>query len=460
MSTRVLIIEDDEGLRELLAEEVSEMGLEVSGAGSVEEARRAIAEAPPDVVITDVRLPGTTGLELLQRVVTEPDAPAVIVITAFGTIHQAVEALKLGAEDFLTKPLDLDHLRISVERALERRALRHRLGRYQQALGPRGFHGILGQSEAMRKLVDEVRLVARADGPVLITGESGTGKELVARAVHAESPRSDGPFLPVNCAGVPAELLESEFFGHEKGAFTGAQSRHRGLFVDADGGTLLLDEIGEMPVALQAKLLRVLQEGRIRMVGSTTEQEVDVRVLASTNRDLEQEMREGRFREDLYYRLETFRLRVPPLRERGDDVELLAAFFAEHHAVKAGRPGLELGLDVLDVLRRYPFPGNVRELENAIERAVAFATDGAIGVRHFPARVREAAAAETAQSAPPSWMPTTGELPPLEEVERGYIRHVLDAVDGNKRQAARLLGIARRTLYRKLEEMEDSPHPS
>ncbi|MFW5973247.1 MAG: sigma-54-dependent transcriptional regulator [Bacteroidota bacterium] len=457
MTSYVLIIEDDDSLRKLLKEEVEDMRLPVQTAASVEEARRAIGQAKPDLIITDVRLPGTTGLDLLKSVAREPDGPAVIVITAFGTIRQAVEALRLGAEDFLTKPLDLDHLRISVERVLERLQLRRRVDLYQRALGPAGFHGIIGQSESVLRLVDEIQLIARASGPVLITGESGTGKELVARAVHAESQRSSGPFIPINCAGVPAELLESEFFGHEKGAFTGASGRHVGLFMQADGGTLLLDEIGEMPILLQAKLLRVLQEGRIRPVGGSEEKDVDVRVIASTNRDLEEEMKAGRFRDDLYFRLETFKLDVPPLREREDDVDLLALYFAQRHAAKNERPDPRLDPQVAELLRRYPFPGNVRELDNAMERAVVFSGDGLITPRHLPAKMRDFSASRPSKDRfRGEWLASDGGLRPLEVIETDYIQYVLEATGGNKRQAAKILGVSRRTLYRKLEETAPS----
>lgn len=380
--------------------------------------------------------------------------PAFIVITAFGSISQAVEALKAGADDFLTKPLDLEHFMIAVERSLELRRLRREVQQMRRWEETDHFHGLIGSSRPMRVLFDQVRQIADAQGPVLIVGESGVGKELVARAVHAEGARSDRPFRAVNCAGVPGELLESEFFGHKKGAFTGAQADRDGLFQDADGGTLLLDEVTEMPMALQAKLLRVLQEGTVRPVGGNREEPVDVRILASTNQDLEEAIEEGRFREDLFYRLETFTVRVPALRDRGDDLDELAGHFLKRYASQMDANVETFAPEALEHLHAYPFPGNVRELENAIERAVTFSSGKAIKAVDLPARVRsyDGKAASSNGGGLSPLLSSVSELPSLDEIEQRYIVHVLDRVDGNKRRAARLLGISRRTLYRKLEE--------
>jgi len=451
---KILIVEDDEGLRSLLAEEAEDAGAQVTTAASAEEAVAQLREAVPDLVVSDLRLPGMSGMDLLCETRSMPVPPAFIVITAFGSISQAVEALKAGADDFLPKPLDLDHFMVTVERSLETRRLRREVQRMREWVGTDHFHGMIGASRPMRELFDQTRQVADAQGPVLIVGESGVGKELVAQALHAEGPRANQPFRAVNCAGVPGELLESEFFGHEKGAFTGAQATREGLFRAADGGTLLLDEVTEMPMGLQAKLLRVLQEGTVRPVGSAREEPVDVRVLASTNRDLAAEIEEGRFREDLFYRLETFTLSVPPLRERGDDLDRLAAHFLKRYASQADAAAETLAPETIAHLRSYPFPGNVRELENAIERAVTFSTGEAIEIADLPARIRE-------HDAPTSELGTTAGLDPLlsgadglpslDEIERRYINYVLTRVDGNKRKAAELLGIGRRTLYRKLD---------
>ncbi|MEX2581861.1 MAG: sigma-54 dependent transcriptional regulator [Gemmatimonadota bacterium] len=456
---RILLVEDDESLSRLLADEIGDGGFEVLTAHSAEEARGLVERETPDLVISDVRLPGADGGALLAYARALDDGPAFIVITAFGTVDQAVECLKMGAEDFLTKPIDLDHLMLSVRRALETRRLRRQLRHLQEVLGSDDFHGLLGRSPPMRRLFDQITHIGRASGPVLVMGESGVGKELVARAVHAESSRGDAPFVAVNCAGIPSELLESEFFGHEAGAFTGASKTRTGLFEEASGGTLFLDEIAEMPGALQAKLLRVLQDGKVRPVGGNRERQVDVRIVAATNRDLEEEMEGGRFREDLFYRLETFKLEVPALRDRGDDLELLAAHFVHKYRATMGHEIVGLSESALRRLREYSFPGNVRELQNVIERAVAFCHGGEILLEHLPPRMRRtsvsAAAGGRSRDAlePLVW---DDSLPTLAEIERRYIAVVLDRVEGNKRQAAKILGIGRRTLYRRLGEGSDS----
>ncbi|MCQ4295968.1 sigma-54 dependent transcriptional regulator [Pseudomonas stutzeri] len=454
---RVLLVEDDDSLRQLLVEELEDRGLQVRALASAEEAVGSLESWEPALVVSDLRLPGADGMALLRRVKTMQAAPAFLVITAFGSIQQAVAALKEGADEFLTKPLDLEHFGLAVARALETRRLRDEVRRFQQLLSDDRFHGMLGRSRVMRGLFDQIRQLARAEGPVLVIGESGTGKELVARAVHAESERANRPFLAINCAGLPAELLESEFFGHVAGAFTGANRAHKGLFQQADGGTLFLDEIGEMPLPLQAKLLRVLQEGTIRPVGAERELTVDVRIIAASNRPLETEAGREAFREDLFFRLETFILQVPPLRDREEDLELLAAGFVAHFAARSGRPVRGLAPAVLAQLRRYPFPGNVRELQNAIERAVTFCHGRSIELEHLPTRIADYRD-DNAHSAGAELLAQLSDgplLPTLEELEQRYIEHVLKLVDGNKRRAAALLGIGRRTLYRRLGERED-----
>jgi DNA-binding NtrC family response regulator len=309
-----------------------------------------------------------------------------------------------------------------------------------------------GHSRSMLKLFEQIRKVAKAGGPVLIFGESGTGKELVAQAIHKESRGRDQTFLAVNCAGIPEHLLESEYFGHESGAFTGAGKSRRGLFAEAEGGTLLLDEISEMPISLQAKLLRMLQDGKIRPVGGNREQQVNVRVLAATHQDLEEEVRRGHFRQDLFYRLETFTLRVPPLRERGEDIDLLVGHFLQKFTLRSRKFIKGFSADAFEIMRRYPFPGNVRELQNAVERAVTFCQEDKILPEHLPPRIRNASSSDDSVTgdflAPSTTTPTN--LPPLAEIENRYIRHVLHTVKGNKRRAAAILGIGRRTLYRRL----------
>jgi len=453
---KILVVEDDKGLGKLLAEEIHDHGLEALWASSAEEGLDIMQGWPPDLVVSDLRLPGMDGLKYLERVResyqgTQPDF---LIITAFGTISKAVEALKAGAEDFLTKPLDLDHFVLTVERILRNRALRKEVMHIKSLLNTDSFHDMYGQSRSMRFLFDQISRVAHADGPVLILGESGTGKELVARAIHAESNRANNPFLAVNCAGIPEHLLESEFFGHKAGAFTGANRSRQGLFAEAHKGTLLMDEISEMPLFMQAKLLRLLQDGKVRPVGENQEEQVDVRILAATHRDLEEEVRQGHFREDLFYRLETFTLRVPPLRERDSDLELLAERLLRRFCVQTGKRIQGFSESALNILGKYHFPGNVRELQNAVERAVTFCDGREILPKHLPARIRENhdQCMEQIPSASLQSFLYDKSLPPLAEIEKRYIQHVLDKVGGNKRRAATILGIGRRTLYRRLGE--------
>ena len=446
VGANILVVEDDRDLACLLDDELSTQANNVALASSVAEARDKIATAPPDLVVSDLRLPDGDGASLLGLDLPEP-RPAFIIITAFGSVQQAVAALKQGADDFLTKPLDVEHLCLTVQRVLQNRALRAEITRLHQG---ESFHGIIGNSEAMQQLYHQARMIAHANGAVLLTGESGTGKEMVARAIHSESDRAGGPFVAVNCAGVPPDLLEAEFFGHSAGAFTSAAHARPGLFAEADGGTLLLDEIAEMPQSLQAKLLRVLQDGRVRPVGRDTETSVDVRVIAATNQNLQALIDSGAFREDLYYRLETFSIQLPPLRQRGDDIELLAARFLQRFAISHNRQVEGFSEEALGRLRAYAFPGNVRELENAIERAVTFCGEKLVGVEHLPERIRQADAGSPASDEEVLETLTAGEpmLPTLEQLQRSYIKHVLMRVGGNKRRAAALLGIGRRTLYR------------
>lgn len=441
----IAVVEDDPGLRELLQEELESGGYRVAAYETAELLLVQLEQQFPALIISDIRLPGMSGMELLGQLQQREKQPPLILITAFGTVDQAVDALRQGADDFLTKPLDLEHLLVSVERVLDYHQLRDEVEAYRRSVNAKlqGPGGIIGASRVMRQLYSEIEQIAAADGSVLILGESGTGKELVAQALHQQSQRSDGPFLAVNCAGIPSELLESEFFGHAAGAFTGARNARAGLLKEADGGTLLLDEIGEMPLALQAKLLRVLQEGTMRPVGSDQEVRVDVRILAATHQDLEQRVAAGEFRADLFYRLETFSLSVPPLRQRGDDIELLAEYFIDQLHQQQPKPVQGLSAEARDLLYGYRFPGNVRELQNAIERAYTFCDSDFIEPEHLPARLRQN---ESAQVAAP--VSTPAHWPTMQELQADYVRKVLVYTEGNKQQAARILGVTRRTLYR------------
>lgn len=455
-TAEVLLVEDDAALRDLIASELDERGYAVVATADAGGAARVLEERKPDLVLSDLRLPDGDGFDVLERARGHDARPAVIMITAFGSVPQAVEALKAGADDFLTKPLDFEHLAVRIERALAHRRTDVTLRSLRQSLRDEGrdafFHGMIGDSPIMQTMFESIRRVARVDDAVLITGESGSGKELVARAVHAESARRDGPFVAINCASVPEALLEAEFFGHTANAFTGARTARRGLFAEAGGGTLFLDEIGEMPAALQAKLLRVLQEKRVRPLGGGAETAVDVRIVAATNRNLEKEIAAGRWREDLYYRLETLSLHVPALRDRGDDRLALAAHFLAALATERGLPKLTLADDALALVQRYPFPGNVRELGNALARAATFADNGRIRARHLPERMRNVAHAPTATDGGDPLGLQAGKPPTLAEIEARYIRWILDRNGGNKKRAAEILDVGRRTIYRKLAD--------
>lgn len=457
----LLVVEDDPAIRELLEEELNDAGYQTIGVPSAEEAIALLSHTPVAMMITDVRLPGMTGIQLLQQLRQSGSELGIIVITAFGTIDQAVEALKLGADDFLTKPLDLDAIREAVFRVLERQRLS-----LSHDTELNHFHGIVGKSDAMQALFHDASRLAKSNAPILILGESGTGKELLARAIHQESPRHDAPFVPVNCASIPADLMESEFFGHVKGAFTGANESRKGLFQSAQGGSLFLDEIGEMPINLQAKLLRALQEKTVRPVGGEREETVDVRIIAATHRNLDKEIEQDSFRSDLFYRLETFSLRIPPLRERGSDIEHLIFALIDKHSEAQNKQIEQIEPEALNSLLHYSYPGNVRELENAIMRAVTLSEEGVLQHQDLPERLRDHTPQDTGVEITPTLngevlsssqlpAPAPARWPSLEEVEKRYIRKVLEATGGNKRRTAELLGIARRTLYRRLEDSEE-----
>lgn len=445
MKERILIAEDNPDMREMVAELLEDAGFHILTAANGREAQLQIARTNEmiDLVITDVMMPEMMGDDLLSLVrQCRPEAP-VIVITAFGSVQQAVEMVKAGAFQYLVKPFKNDDLLQAVEDALSKSAPQRERVRLRLKT-PSAPARIIGASAPMQKLFEMIGLAAESMSTVLIIGESGTGKELVARATHELSGRK-GPFVPVNCAAIPSDLIESELFGHMGGSFTGARSPRIGMFEAADKGTLFLDEIGELPLPMQPKLLRALQEGTVRRVGSNAEKAVDVRLIAATNRKLEEDIQAGRFREDLYWRLNVIRLPVPSLRERPFDIPLLVEHFIAKGAA-AGKAPLTMSQAALAVLTAYLWPGNVRELENAIERAAAFARGGVITVEDLPERVRTKGS-ESALLTRASVQNLT-----LREMERDYILEILRRTEGNKKQAAEILNLDRKTLYRKLDE--------
>ena len=440
----ILIVDDDQPHRSMLRTVLRGWGYGVEEADDGTTAVALVRERAFDAVLTDVRMAHMDGITTLSQIRAWNPAIPVLIMTAWSSVESAVDALRLGAYDYLTKPLDFDVLRLSLERALdhtrlatENQELRRRLTNQESP--------ILGRSRPVRELVEMVETVAPTEATVLITGESGTGKELVARAIQSASLRKDKPFVTINCAALAENLLESELFGHEKGAFTGADRRREGRFVQADKGTLFLDEIGEMPLSLQAKLLRVLQQGEVQRVGSDEPLTVDVRVIAATNRVLADEVAAGRFREDLFYRLNVIGLEVPPLRARQEDIPLLAAAFLERHAA-ANRKSLKgFTPQAMDAMLRYSWPGNVRELENAVERAVVLLFGSYVTERELPQAVTDA---YTTEAAAPD-VPT--EAGTLEDMERAFILRTLQESGDNKSEAAKRLGISRKTLHNKLK---------
>ena len=447
MKPLILVIDDDRGMCELLELGLAKRGYEVRSTTDARKVLELLQQASFAAVVTDLNMPGQNGIELTRQLIgNRPDLP-VVVITAFGSMESAIEAMRAGAYDFLTKPLEVDALAIVLQRAVQHHALREEVKLLRKAVAAaQSFDSLIGESNEMRQVFDLLSRVADADVSVLIGGESGTGKELVARSIHNRSIRKSGPFVAVNCAALPEALLESELFGHTRGAFTDARSTRRGLFQQAQGGTVFLDEIGDLPLSLQPRLLRVLQERKVRPVGSDTEVDIDVRVLAATNLDLEKAVTERQFREDLYYRLNVVQLRLPPLRARGNDVLLLAQHVLDQTAVRLGKRVQRLTPKVAERLLAYSWPGNVRELQNCIERAVALTAYDQIGVDDLPEKVRDYRPSQVLLiSDHPS------DLLSMEEVERRYILRVLDVVSGNKSLAAQILGFDRRTLYRKLE---------
>lgn len=449
-SKTILVVDDDGDTCELLQVHFRQNGFIVHAAHDVASARSLLESHEIDLLLSDVLLGQESGLDLCTWLTeNRPSTPAVM-LTAFGSMETAVGAIRAGAHDFITKPVDLQILDYTVKRALDHFQLRKEIRRLRQASGPAsGETGILGESDAIRRLSRLIERVADGDATVLINGESGTGKELVARALHRLSRRKNGPFVAVNCAALPPGVLESELFGHERGAFTDARRAHEGLLRKASGGTLFLDEIGEMSLDVQVKLLRALQERRVRPLGSSQEIPFDARIVCATNRDLETEVEHGRFREDFYYRINVVTLHTPPLRARDNDVLLLAQHFIQSIAERTGKPVRGLSTAVAQRLLEYDWPGNVRQIQNVIERAMALARFDQITVEDLPERIQKYRSNDLVVAGN---NPET--LITLDELEQRYIERVLSAVGGNKTQAARILGLDRRTLYRKLERRE------
>ncbi len=444
---RVLIVEDDFDLRGFVARGLEALGYQTMSTETADEALVLIARDAPEVVITDLRLgPSIDGLELCKRALELSPHLPFIVMTGYGNMETAIGAIRAGAYDFINKPIDFVKLDLILTRALKHRRLLDEVSLLREQDGAdRGTFGMIGESPPMRRMFDMIHRLRESDATVLISGESGTGKELVARALHSSNARASGPFVAINCAAVPAPLLESELFGHVRGAFTDARRARDGLLTRANGGTILLDEIGEFPLEVQPKLLRALQERRVRPVGSNREIPIDVRVLAATNRDLESMVEQQLFREDLYYRINVIELRVPPLRARGRDVLTLAQHMIDEMRAREGKAVRGLSAAAAACIVRYSWPGNVRELENAIERAFALARYDEIDVMNLPTRMR------TTPKANEPTSPTPAEPWSLDAAERRHIEETLYMVAGNKTRAAELLGISRRALYRKLE---------
>ncbi len=446
VAPRILLVDDDPSVCALLQAQLTRRGFEVQPALSVSEALRLLEDTEIEVVLTDIVMEGMNGLQLCAQVVADRPELPVVILTASERLETAIGAMRAGAYDFVTKPIDLEVLTLALERAVKKRRLVATVERLSRALEEAtGFDELVGESPVMRKVYGLLGRVAQSEASVLITGESGTGKELVARALHRRGPRSAGPFVAVNCAAIPETLLESELFGHLRGAFTDASAARVGLFVQASGGTLFLDEICDLPIGLQPKLTRALQERVVRAVGGKDEVPFDVHLITATNQDLRAAVAEHRFREDLFFRVAVIQIELPPLRVRGTDVLLLAQHFVERYGERTGKRVRGLSRVAAECLLGYPWPGNVRELQNCIERAVALTMREEVGAEDLPEHVRARRRPRPALAA--------GEpvdLVPLEEVDRRHILRVFEAVGRNQRRAAQLLGIDRKTLAGKL----------
>jgi DNA-binding NtrC family response regulator len=452
----VVLVVDDEPLQCDILKTILEAGRhEAYTAASGAEALRLAAQVLPDVILTDLKMPGMDGIELLERIPDEPFKPSIIIMTAHGTISSAVEAVKKGAFDYLTKPLQKDPLLLTVRRAAERaRLLKENRHLHQALYGRLQMEGILGRSPKMAEVMERVRRVCMSSATVCLTGESGTGKELVARAIHQNSPRRDKPFTPVNCSAIPENLFESELFGHEAGAFTGATTRKEGLFEISEGGTLFLDEIGDLPLALQPKLLRVIQEKEIRRVGGQRSLPVDVRIVSATNKELQRELVAGRFREDLFYRLTVVSIHLPPLRERLDDLAELVDYFLQKYGQEYGRRMAGVEPAVLKAFEGYAWPGNIRELAAVMERAVLMNEGGAISLADVRGELRRAAA----PAGPTVELPDDGI--DFETLEKELLTQAMTKAGGMATRAAKLLGMSYKTFLYRLDKYQIRSGPS
>lgn len=452
MVPSVLIVDDEKHTREGLQQALAET-YDVSVAASADEAFNLLDAQPFDIVLTDLRMPGKSGLKVIDKALALSNRPAVLMMTAYGNIETAVEAMKRGAVDFLTKPVNIERLEVLMQRALKTRTLEVEVQQLHERLDEKfKLDGIIGASAPLKAVLDKMRLVAASRATILIEGESGTGKELIAQAVHQSSPRSRGPFVAVHCAALSDNLLESELFGHERGAFTGATERRLGRFESADAGTLFLDEIGEISQSTQVKLLRFLETKSIERVGGTRPIELDVRLVAATNRDLEHEVRTGKFREDLFFRLNVVRLRMPPLRERADDVPLLLAHFIRVFSQENGVAPLTIEPGALRTLQAYGWPGNIRELRNFCENAVVLRRGGSLSEYDLEPKFRGETPTTSMAVGVVSSSSSAGNSLSVEENEKRLLREALLKARGNRTKAAELMGVSRRTLHRKIAQ--------
>jgi len=455
---RVLVVDDEQGLRDMLAILFRREGFEVTVAHGLKSGSDAVAKAvePYELVFTDLMMPDGSGLDMVSAARERSVRTEVIVMTAHSTIETAVDAMRRGAYDFITKPFSTSVVRALAHKALEKRAIVLENEQLRAQVAQTRGRDLLGKSEAMRRIVDLIGRVAKSKSTVLVTGESGTGKERISRAIHQMSDRADKPFLVVNCGAIPEQLMESELFGHEKGAFTGADKRRNGIFQEANGGTVLLDEVGELPLPLQVKLLRVLQERTVRMVGASAEMPIDVRILAATNRRVEDDVKSGKFRQDLYYRLNVIRIEVPPLRARKEDVRELAERFLKDQAQSHGKEVTGFTSDALRALDAYPFPGNVRELENVVERAVALSMSSIIALGDLPEEISGATGKPTSSLTS---LPALGvDIDAvLGEMERRLILQALEMSGGVRTHAAKLLRVTLRSLRYRMQKLEMEP---